>query len=240
MLELKSVEKKKTRNGGNMIVIKFWKAPAEFDELKGKVSYSTIDCFHILQRKSYGTFEDNWFKSFTTCLEESQFKDLEKGSKWMCLVMQEEQLIEKQGEVVTYEKGNRAGEDVVRVIPKIIEIHPENYDTSERTLDYLKLYKSLWNPQILEILGIQDCDLYESNAFWGVEFKFIRDDDVYIIKIRDKYIELQKVYNDISHGVGLVRLDNVNTVGDIRRFRKLMDIYFYEYMIREDTQEEKD
>lgn len=143
MLELKTIEKKKTKNGGEMMVLKWWKAPAEFEELKGKISYSTIDCYHILQRKSYGTFEDNWFKSFTTCLEESQFGDINKGSKWMCLVMQEEQLIEKQGEVVTYEKGNRAGEDVVRVIPKIIEIHPEDYDTSERKLDYLKLYKTL-------------------------------------------------------------------------------------------------
>lgn len=144
-LELKVVEKKKTRNGGEMMVLKFGKPPASFDQLKNKLYYHTIDCYHILQRKGWGRFESEWFKGFTTCLDESQFKHLRKGTKYLCLVMQEEKLIEKDGEVITYEKGNRAGDDVIMIDPQIINIWDVDYDTSDIKIDYLKLYKPLRN-----------------------------------------------------------------------------------------------
>ena len=139
--ELKlTVKQKKVKNGVEYMMLSFWKAPAQFDELKSKISYHTIDCYHILKPQRFRSFKDNWFRPFTTCLDEKSFAVIKKGQTFRCLVSQTEEKFEKWGETMTYEKGDRAGTDIVLVKPEIVKVLAPD---EEIEIDYWQLYKFL-------------------------------------------------------------------------------------------------
>lgn len=140
-LKINYKEKKKARTGQDMMVIKFWKAPATGIDGK-KYSYDTIDCYSILQREAYGEFSEEWFKPFTTCLDEQSFAGINKGDKFWCLIMYVEKLFEKSGEIVKYERGEKSGQDIVIIEPQIIRIQKEQPTNKP---NYFKLYKPLDN-----------------------------------------------------------------------------------------------
>jgi hypothetical protein len=142
-LILKKKEKKKTKNGGEMIVLSFWKAPVDFPSLKTKMSYLTIDCYHILQHKAFGKFKDYWYQKFTTCLDESQFAVINKGETYLCLIGHEEKMFEKDGDIMKYEKGERYGDDIVLIEPKILKVYPPSTDKESIEINYFDLYKEL-------------------------------------------------------------------------------------------------
>jgi len=128
---------------GEQMVLKFWKPPFSVPNLKSPVSYHTIDCIHLLRNKRIASFRDNWFKSFTTCLDEKSFKVINKGDKFLCLIMQQEQTFsERNGEAATYNKGERSGEEIVVVKPNIISVHPLG---TKVEFNYFDLYKKLNN-----------------------------------------------------------------------------------------------
>jgi hypothetical protein len=142
-LILKSKEKRKTRNGGEMIVLRFYKPPVAFDGLKNKMAYHTIDCFHILGFGG-GKFKDNWYKRFTTCLKEEQFDVVKKGDEFLCLISHEEKTFnEEDGSTATYNKGNKVGEKIVVIEPSIVKVYPLDFDVSSIKINYFELYKEL-------------------------------------------------------------------------------------------------
>ena len=109
-----------------------------------------------------------------------------------------------------------------------------------------EIQKFCINPQLLEILGIDGLQLQRVYRSFGEVYKFIKDDKTYSIHINldgdvyDKsinYIELERHMGDghTSMGIGLVRLDNISTIEHLRKFRKLMDVYFSDYIIKEDV-----
>jgi hypothetical protein len=142
-LKLKQLTKKKTKNGQDMMVVKFWKPPVLFDHRVTPASYDTIDCYHILTKESRFNFEDWWYKPFTTCLSEKQFDVLEKGSVHLCIVEHIEELFISDGAIQTYRQGHRIGEDIILVKPRIVKVYPMDFDRDSLDINYLKLYKSL-------------------------------------------------------------------------------------------------
>ena len=136
-LTLKIKEKKKAKNGQDMMVVKFWKAPKT--NIKAlKESYDPITCYHMLQRENRGEFDDNWYKSFTYCLTEQDFDKVKKGDKFRCLIQHKEKYFtEKDGTLVRYEQGNRYGEPIIIREASIAKIYKEG---EEPQIDYLKLF----------------------------------------------------------------------------------------------------
>lgn len=144
-LKLTGKDKKKARNGKEMMVLKFWKAPVESNFRNTKNSYDTIDCYHMLQEQCYGEFDDNWFKSFTTCLDEKSFDKVKKNDKYLCLIQHVERLFVKDGEVMKYEQGDKIGEDIVIIEPQIINVYPIETNIETIKINYFSLYKPLNN-----------------------------------------------------------------------------------------------
>ena len=142
-LKLSCVQKKKARNGQDMMVVKFYKSPIESSFKQTKDSYRSIDCYHMLQDECKCVFNDNFYKPFTTCLDEKSFTDIKKGDKYLCLVRHVEKLFKKQGEIMTYKKGDRCGKEIVLVEPQIVEIYPMNIDRDTIKFSYFELYKPL-------------------------------------------------------------------------------------------------
>ena len=142
-LRLRRKEIKETKNGGWMICLSFYKSPKEFPQLRSKVSYSTIDCYHILQPYKTESFKDNWYKKFTACLDEESFEVIKKGDTYLCLVQQTERPFEKGGEIMVYEKGRKAGDEITLIEPEIVKVYPPDTDIEKLEINYFELYKTL-------------------------------------------------------------------------------------------------
>lgn len=140
--ELKIIKKtkRKTSTGVDILDISFYKPPSSSSFRNTKDSYSTIDCYHTLNGYG-GDFENEWFKHSTKCFSEEDFAHINKGDVFLCLVKHVEKLFEKYGKIVTYEKGNRFGQDIVIVEPQIIKVYP--IGTEDIKIDYFKLYEPL-------------------------------------------------------------------------------------------------
>lgn len=141
-LTLRVLEKRKAKNGQDMMVIKFWKPPRM--NMKGqKEGYDTIDCYSMLQKVSKEVFEEEWFKPFTFCLSEQDFSKVKRGQKFRCLVQHKEKYFtDKNGEFVRYEQGLRFGEPIIIREASIVKIFKDN---EEPQIDYLKLFIPLNN-----------------------------------------------------------------------------------------------
>lgn len=139
-LKISHLGKRKARNGADMMVVKLWKAPVEFDQLRTKKSYASIDCYHMLRSECSGNFEEMWYKPFTSCLDESSFTAIKKGDTFLFLIQHVERLFEKDGVVMTYEKGERFGNDIILVQPEIVSMYPLG---TEVDVNYFNLYKPL-------------------------------------------------------------------------------------------------
>jgi|GEM_PF-5571528 len=139
------LKSKTIENGwyGRQIKLSFYKPPAQFSQLKSKVSYQTIDCIHVLRDKRYISFKDNWYKNYTTGLDEKSFDVLKKGMKFLCLIEQSEKMFNKDGENQKYKKGGRIGEEIVLVDCSIRKIFKHDYDRSKIEYNYMDLYKEL-------------------------------------------------------------------------------------------------
>lgn len=135
-LVLNMKEKKKAKNGQDVMVIKFWKPPRT--NMKGvKESYDPISCYHMLQKVGRGVFEEEWFKPFTTCLSEQDFDRVEKGMKVRCLVRHKEKYFtEKDGTIKNHERGYGYGKPIIIREASIYKIVKE--DNPE--IDYLQLF----------------------------------------------------------------------------------------------------
>lgn len=135
-LTVRVLEKKKAKNGQDMMVVKFWKPPRT--NMKGlKESYDTIDVYHMLQKVSRGVLEEEWFKPFTTCLSEQDFDRVEKGMKVRCLVRHKEKYFtEKDGTIKNHERGYGYGKPIIIREASIYKIVKE--DNPE--IDYLQLF----------------------------------------------------------------------------------------------------
>ena len=140
-LKIAQKAKKKTRTGGDMIVLSFYKHPKESSMRKTKESYSPINCYHMLRDTGSGEFDKIWFQSFTTGLTEGDFKDINKGDTFLCVVKHVEKLFEKDGEIVTYSKGFRFGKPIIIVEPHIVAIYPLGTENIE--IQYFTLYEPL-------------------------------------------------------------------------------------------------
>lgn len=140
-LILKGKDKRKTRNGGEMMVLKFWKPPRQFEGLKNPISYHPIQCYHILSSKKSISFKDNWMKRFTVGLDEKSFTAIEKGEKYLCLIQQVERPFEKDGKIMKYEKGNKVGEDIDVVQPEILKVYPPGTNIEDININWFELYK---------------------------------------------------------------------------------------------------
>lgn len=129
------------KDWGYMMKLSFWKAPHDFDGLQSKTSYHTLDCYHILQPYRMASFKDHWYKSYTDCLDEDSFKVVKEKDKFLCLVRQVERPFMKNGELQTYIKGNRVGEEIDIIDPEIVKVYPPSTDVSKIEIDWFSLYK---------------------------------------------------------------------------------------------------
>jgi hypothetical protein len=140
-LTIRAIERKKTRYGQDMLVLSFWKPPMVLPN-GSKKGYDMIDVYHILQEQG-GDFENNWFRPFTTSLSYDQFAEVKKNNKYLCLVLHREKLFEQNGEVVKYERGDKAGQDIVIIEPEIVKVYPPGLNKEDIKVNYFSLYKPL-------------------------------------------------------------------------------------------------
>ena len=135
------VKKKEMGFYGEQMVLKFWKPPISVPNLVSSISHHYIQCIHVLREKRTIPFKGNWHKPFTTCLDEKSFEVVKQGQKFLCLVgIEEGTFFERNGELATYSRGNRAGNKVVTIKPYIKSVHPLD---AKVDFKYYELYKKL-------------------------------------------------------------------------------------------------
>jgi hypothetical protein len=108
ILEFKSVDRRKTKNGKDMYVFKMYKPPQETSRRATKVSYKPIYCYHIVG--GGGNLKDNWYKSFTTVLSQQQLEGMRAkiGSKFKAIVSQTINYIKNSSGEFEYNFGGKA------------------------------------------------------------------------------------------------------------------------------------
>lgn len=142
-LKLTKKEARKTKTGGDMIVLSFYKPPIDSSFKKTKDSYDLISCYHILGGYGTGDIEEDWFKSFTTCFTAKDFDHIKKGDSYLCLVKHTEEYFIKDGEYVTYEKGINYQKPIIVIKPSIVKVYPIGTENIE--VNYFKLFEPLKN-----------------------------------------------------------------------------------------------
>jgi len=76
-------------------------------------------------------------------LNYESFAGIKKNNKYLCLILHREKLFEQNGEVVKYERGDKAGQDIVIIEPEIVKVYPQGLNKEDIKVNYFSLYKPL-------------------------------------------------------------------------------------------------
>jgi len=121
------LEYMKAKNGADMLVIDFWKAPEYIDSTEDKSAYKTIKCYHIVQNYSNSKLSDGWYNGFSSCYTKEQLDQLFKyKGKWFVALVEHIEDVFNDNEYFKTE---------------IVKVYKDGYDTDD--INYLKLFKPL-------------------------------------------------------------------------------------------------